>query len=172
MTLEALGSTYRVPFDPVLEDFSEARPRVIQMDHEAIEALGRDPITLKSYSLPNRPWQVSIFGLVVMTVLLLGRRSTLNPGPRSLYRPLANKFPSLFPWLWNIQPFVLGLMAVLHTIEAAWMDRTRLRKHSVPRFSILWFKWVMSAFIEGFGSFWRLDEMVAKEHRKKAGQKH
>lgn len=172
MTIKALGSTYRVPFDPPLKDYSEARPRVVTMDYEAIEGLGRDTITLNSYTLPRKPWQISIFGLVVCTVLLLGRRDTLAPGPRSLLRPLATKFPALFPWLWKIQPLVLLFMLVMHTGEAMWMARSRLRKHSVPVFSRLWFKWVASTFIEGFGSFMRLDEMVEEERVRREKKGH
>lgn len=56
--------------------------------------------------------------------------------------------------------------------QAYHMDRTRLQPHSVPRLSSLWWKWVVSTFIEGFHNFWRFDAIVERERRRKEKAKH
>lgn len=63
-------------------------------------------------------------------------------------------------------------LLVLHMTEAVWMARRRLRKHSVPTFSRLWWKWFLSTFVEGVGAFIRFDRMVEAEKVKRANAKH
>ena len=67
---------------------------------------------------------------------------------------------------------LLGGMVVIHGSEAVHMARTRLEKHSVPLFSKLWWKWVVSTFFEGVGNFIRFDGIVREEEEKKMKAKH
>jgi hypothetical protein len=47
----------------------------------------------------------------------------------------------------------------------------RLRPHRVPVTSRLWWTWMTSCFIEGFGAFKRFDAIVRREKAKKEQQK-
>lgn len=167
LTITALGSTYRVPFDPPLKaDYSDARQRLVALDQDCIAKLGRDPVTIKKYTLPAGVGQTSVAVVCLFTFVLLARRETLAPGADSPLRPLADKFPGVFENLWKAQPWVFYPLAAIHTFESFWMGRTRLAKHSIPTFSPLWFTWSLSTLIEGFGSFERFDDMVKADKEK------
>ena len=47
------------------------------------------------------------------------------------------------------------------------MARSRLAKYNVPRYSALWWKWILTTFVEGFTNFHRFDECVEEEKREK-----
>lgn len=165
-------SIYRIPFDPPLKDWSETRPRVVDMDAECRTSLGRDEITLKDYMLPRRGYQVAVTALCILTYLVMGRRATLAPAEGSVLKGMSERYPAVFAWLWRVQPWALYPLLVTHVVETVVMDRTRLRRHSVPRLSGLWWKWFVSTFVEGFGAFHRVDEMIAGERKKKEKAKH
>jgi hypothetical protein len=54
-------------------------------------------------------------------------------------------------------------MLAIHFTEAFLLDRTRLRKYGVARGSSLWWKWIASVFIEGWGCW---DRIAAEVKRK------
>lgn len=47
----------------------------------------------------------------------------------------------------NIVPW----LALAHALESVLFDQLRMRKYGVPRWSLLWWKWELSCFIEGVG---------------------
>ena len=167
---------YRVPFDPPLRDFGESRRRLVAMDQDAIVGLHRHPITVKSYKLPRKFWQITIMALSIFTYLLAARRRALLPGHGNnggpLLRTVASRFPSLFSFLHRTQPMILWPLVAAHLIEAVFMSQKRLRSFSVPLLSTLWWKWTLSTFLEGYGAFCRLDEMVGEEEARRNRQKH
>lgn len=63
-------------------------------------------------------------------------------------------------------------MVVLHLCEAAYMVRGRLERHSVRWLSGVWWLWAASAFLEGWGSFVRFDEVVREEEERREKVKH
>ncbi|KAL8865997.1 MAG: hypothetical protein Q9174_006564, partial [Haloplaca sp. 1 TL-2023] len=69
-------------------------------------------------------------------------------------------------------PILFYPIVALHGSEAIYMEQTRLKKHTVPRLSSLWWKWIGSTFIEGKGAFIRFDKVVKEEEEKKAKAKH
>jgi len=77
--------------------------------------------------------------------------------------------PETFLWLVKgIQPVVLAI----HIGETWLLDRTRLRKYGVLRGSALWWKWVVSCLIEGFGCFQRIDGMIKQKKVEAEATKH
>jgi hypothetical protein len=77
---------------------------------------------------------------------------------------------------YTIQPALITSMLAIHLAEAAWMHATRLRRYNVPLLGRVWWAWMLSTFIEGFGAFQRLDALVreeeaAEEEKKKRGEK-
>jgi len=66
-------------------------------------------------------------------------------------------------------------MLVVHISETVYLARTRLQKHQVKTGSPVWWSWVISSFIEGFGAIQRFDAVVQdkeEEKKKKKGKKH
>ncbi|MCJ1379672.1 hypothetical protein MMC17_002774 [Xylographa soralifera] len=161
---------YIIPLDPPLASWSEARSRVVAMDSESIDGLKRSKITVKKYKRPKGLWIVVPF-LVAGTITAFSKRSNFEPGS-FLYDYLLNSVPDFAKFCHTIQPYLLPGILMIHTTEAAHMASSRLDKHSVPRFSPLWWKWVISAFFEGIGAFRRLDRIVADEEDLKAKIKH
>lgn len=145
ITLSAGGRTFFVPIDPPLKSFSEARERVVKMDQDCIEALGRDSITIKEYRAP-KGFDAVIFATCFSTYILLSR-----PQHVSFVFQLVPEFAAFVS---RIRLLVLYPMIVIHVVEASLMIR-KLQRHSVPLFSGLWWAWCASCFIEGVGSFRR-----------------
>jgi hypothetical protein len=154
ITLSAGSRTFFIPLDPPLKSFSEARERVVKMDQDCIEALGRDSITIKEYRAP-RGFHAVIFATCFGTYILLSRQSNVLPGSL-LYESTFKFIPQFAAFVLKVRLLVLYPMIALHAFEAFLMSR-KLERHSVPLFSKLWWAWCISSFIEGVGSFQRYD---------------
>jgi len=152
------GALYTIPLDPPLSSLKEARERVVQMDREAIAGLGRSAV--KEYRSP-KGFHAVVFGLCLFTYVVFSRRGNVLPGSL-VYDYLLKHVPGS-SYFAGIQPAVLWLMVGIHAAEAVVMAR-RLGRHSVPLLSRLWWMWVGSCFIEGYGSFqrWSLPHEVLK----------
>jgi len=161
---------YIIPLDPPLASWSEARLRVVAMDSESIDGLKRSKITVKKYKKPRGLWIVVPI-LVAGTLVAFSKRSNFEPGS-ILFDYLLKSVPDFAKFCHTIQPYLLPGVIAIHATEAAHMASSRLDKHSVPRFTLLWWKWVISAFFEGVGAFRRLDQIVADEEDLKAKIKH
>jgi len=68
----------------------------------------------------------------------------------------------------NYQRLAFWTLLILHTAEAAWLDVSRLQKHGIPRFSGLWWKWILGHLVVGFPNFGRFDALVKEKERAKA----
>jgi hypothetical protein len=158
MTIVAGGRPYNVPFTPPLQSYQEVRERVVQMDQESIEGLGRSPVTIKEYLPPKKPAHVIIFAACLLTFLMYSRKEILLPGSAP-YEAIFKHVPQFAEFAAKIRPYVLYPMLAIHTTEAFLMAM-RLEKHSVPLFSRLWLTWVVSNFIEGFGAFQRFVSLL------------
>ncbi|MCJ1288578.1 hypothetical protein MMC34_000106 [Xylographa carneopallida] len=161
---------YIIPFDPPLASWSEVRPRVVAMNSESVKGLKRSNITVKKYMRPKGVW-IAVPFLVAGTMVAFSKRSNFEPGS-FLYDHLLKSVPDFAKFCHAIQPYLLPGVIMIHTTEAAHMASSRLEKHSVPRFSSLWWKWIISTFFEGAGAFMRLDRIVADEEERKAKIKH
>lgn len=166
-------SIYLIPLDPPLTSFSETRARVVEMDAAALAGLGRADVTVKRYTTPSALGLLNMT-LVALTFLLMHRRANLaaDDGHWLLFRPLVARFPATFAFLYRLQPWLFLPVLAIHTAEAWWLDRSRLRRHSVPRMSAVWWKWVVGHFFEGFTSYQRFDRLVLDERAKKEKRTH
>lgn len=156
-----------VPFNPPLKSLREARERVVQMDKEAGEALNRHPVTLKQY-LPPRGGHLFNFTMCLTVTVAFSRAANFQPGS-ILYDNAFGYVPGFAAFCVKVQPIVLGVMLFLHTIETGMMTR-KLARHSVVPASGVWWKWVLSTFVEGATAFWRIDSFVKKS--EKAPKEH
>lgn len=145
LVLSAGGRTISIPLDPPLKSFSEARERVVKMDQDCIEALGRDSITIKEYRAP-KGFEAVIFATCFSTYILLSRPENVSF--------VFQMIPDFAAFVLKIRLLVLFPMIAIHVFETSLMIR-KLQRHSVPLFSKLWWAWTASCFIEGVGSFRR-----------------
>lgn len=145
LVLSAGGRTISIPLDPPLKSFSEARERVVKMDQDCIEALGRDSITIKEYRAP-KGFEAFVFATCFSTFILLPRPENVSF--------VFQMVPEFAAFVLKIRLFVLFPMIAIHAVEAVLMIR-KLQRHSVPLFSKLWWAWTASCFVEGIGSFRR-----------------
>jgi len=169
LILRAQGTRYLVPIDPPMKDFSEARERLVALRKESLRRLGRSDVTLTEYRAP-RGVQIVIFGLCLFTYVSCFRRSNLLPGA-FVYENLGYKYaPDFAHFVYNIQPLLFPVMVGIHVLESTLLAVLRLKPLGVPFMSGLWCTWVGSCFIEGFGAFQRIEQIVKAERAKKGGK--
>ena len=169
--LSSNGTPHAIPIKPAMTSWSEARPRVVAMDAEAVDGLGASNITVREYRLPHGFFMTVVFVACALTHVAYWRRANFEPGS-ILYDTLLKTVPSFAGFCRLIQPLLFVFMMGLHGGEAVWMARSRLEKHTVRMFSRVWWMWVLSCYVEGFGSFIRFDECVREEKARREGMKH
>ena len=161
---------HTIPLDPPLESWAEARARLVEMDADACKGLGCSNITVKTYA-PPKGFMAFVFGACLWSYLTFSRRSHFLPG--SLYYDYFFRFvPGLASFCYKFQPLMISLMVVLHGAEVIHLAITRLEKHTVPVFSQLWWKWILSDFVEGVGALTRFNRIVNEERLKRERQEH
>lgn len=164
------NSHHVININPPLESWSDARARTVAMDAEAVEGLNRSKITVKKYTRP-KGLSIVVPIAVACTLAAFSLRSNFQPGSY-LYDYLLESFPVFARFCYTIQPLLLPLVVGIHSAEAAHMASSRLEKHSVPMCTLLWWKWILNCFLEGFGSFVRFDGMVKKEDELRTKATH
>ena len=162
--------SHAIPIKPAMTSWSEARPRVVAMDGEAVAGLGASNITVKQYK-PPRGFMTAVFVACLLTFITFCRRANFEPGS-IFYDTLLKYVPNFAKFCWTYQPLGFGLMVAMHAGETVWMVKSRLEKHTVRTFSRVWWMWVLSCFVEGTGSFIRFGECVEEEKAKREGMKH
>lgn len=170
MIIQSSNGYCTVPIDPPLTSWSQARERVVAMDAEATAGLGRSNITVKKYKRPNG-FMAVVFVAAACTFVVFSKRSNFEAGS-FIYDSLLKHTPGFAKWCYKIQPLVIYPMLTIHGWEAYHMQKSRLQRHNVPFMSKLWWKWFLSTFIEGVGSFMRFDRIVKEEREKQEKAKH
>jgi hypothetical protein len=181
MTVKSSYGRSLIPLDPPLNGYGEARERMVRMNAEALKGLGLSDIKVTEYVPPKMGWQLGMFGLCLVAFV------SFSPfGSPDLGREAANSRVNLLYLFWSVGGLVPGLsffahdlaiylfvfMCVIHGGEASWLAYSRLSKHQVPAFTLVWWQWVLSCFIEGLGSFIRFDQMITQKEEEKAKKKH
>ncbi|KAI6709779.1 hypothetical protein PZA11_005656 [Diplocarpon coronariae] len=159
------GKAHTIPFHPPMKAWSETRARSVEMDREARSALNISSIRINEYEPPRKPVHVAVFVTCFFTVVTLATHSLILPGTWVYDVPLRwfPGGPEMFLWLARtiFWPFI-----AIHIFESWNLDRTRLRKHGVERGTTLWWKWITSCCIEGYGCYQRIDATVAKKTKE------
>lgn len=158
------GKTRAVPFNPPMTAWSEARTRTVEMDKEARAGLGVSSIKITEYEWPKGVFQWSIIGLIAFASVVYFYRNEIVPGT-FVYDELLPFFPGGHSWFFNVVRWLPHFVIIVHLGEAIWLDIGWLQKHDVRRGSALWYKWFLSAMVEGGGSIARV---VAQVKRKQA----
>jgi hypothetical protein len=151
IAFECAGMKYRTALDPPMASFRDARERLVQMDKECTQALGRSDITIKEYTAPTGLYLV-LFIIVSTTLVAFRTRKNFETGSI-----ISAVVPGSFAqFCWTIQPFIWYGMLAIHGVETWHMARGRLRKHNVNTRSKVWWSWIGTTFIEGVGAYNRL----------------
>lgn len=162
--------TYTVPIQPAMTSWPDARPRVVAMDAEAVAGLQRSNITVKRYEKPT--WFTTlVICLVIFNLIVFPRRRNFLPGSL-FYDNVLVYVPGFARLCLRMRPTVLLLIGLVHPAEMWYMYTSGLRRHTVPTFSVLWWKWIVSVMFEGYGAMARFNRVVAEEERKRASAKH
>lgn len=166
-----------IPIAPPMTSLSEARERLVSMHHASLRALDLADFRITRVVPPNKPWQWLIHAAVAVTLFTF----VLWPSPAS-FEPGSGHFPAVFwslggltPWLARLaarlRAPVLAFILVVHTAEAAWFARARLRRYWVPPFSgALWWGWVAVVWLGGVAGIARFDDYVAGLERERAAK--
>jgi hypothetical protein len=165
------GNMSTIPLYPPMTSWSEARMRTVEMDREARAALGISSIRITEYERPKSALHITIFSLCVLTFVIFTTRQWIVEG-MWVYDNVLPWFPGGPEWfLWIAKMIALPVLAI-HLSEAYTLDKTRLRRHGVERGSALWWKWISSCFIEGFGCFARIDDTVKRKELEALKSEH
>ena len=167
MSFSCGGKTHRIPLDPPMNSYRDARERAVQMDKESLAGLKRSDITVNEF-LPPKGLYLAGFLIVATTFLAYSQRWWFAEGA-VVERVLG---PGFARFSWTIQPYLIAFMLVVHSAEAAYFIPNRLVKHSVNPRSVIFWQWLGTTFIEGVGSFNRFDKYIARKQEEKAKLKH
>lgn len=167
MTFSASGKTYRVPFEPPLDSYREARERVVAMDKECLAGLGRSDITIDEFIWPTGIYGLE-FAIIAATFLGFSQRWWFEPG-RVVEQFLGAGFAR---FAWTIQPWLILGMALVHGAELVYFIPTRLSKHSVSLRSPVWWQWAVAEFVCGIFCTSRFDALVRRKREAKEKQQH
>ena len=167
MTFSASGKTYRVPFEPPLDSYREARERVVAMDKECLARLGRSDITIDEFIWPTGIYGLE-FAIIAATFLGFSQRWWFEPG-RVVEQFLGAGFAR---FAWTIQPWLILGMALVHGAELVYFIPTRLSKHSVSLRKLVWWQWAVAEFVCGIFCTSRFDALVRRKRGAKEKQQH
>lgn len=154
-----------------MKTLREARERLVQLDKDALEVLGRSDITVAAYIPPYvHPLHMFNFTLCFLVYVAFSRRSNFRPGSL-LYDSLLVHLPGFGRFCLAIQPLLITVMLGIHLLETGLMAK-KLRRHGLTPLDGLWWAWAGSCFVEGITSFKRMDGLIEGKQREKAAKKH
>jgi len=171
MIINCRGQESVISFNPPMQAMREARERLVQLDKDALQVLGRSEIPITTF-IPAyvKPGHLLNFTQCLLTYSLLPRSAHFTPGSR-LYETLLFPFPTFAAFVARVGWLVFLLMVAIHLVEATLMAR-KLARHGCTFLDVVWWKWVGTCFVEGITSFWRLDDLIEEKQREKAAKKH
>ncbi|PWW73864.1 hypothetical protein C7212DRAFT_213741 [Tuber magnatum] len=152
------ATTY-LPIRPSpMQNLSESGERLVYMANECLTGLGLSPYVIKTYPPPG------IVGIVLMVSVLMGLwvfsdEGNLAEGSFARVYLLQNYHP-LADFLMRTHRTSFLTIATTHLAECIYLQKSRLRKHQVKPFSKVWWLWIMSGALEGYGVFERFDKEV------------
>ncbi|OAA79248.1 hypothetical protein LEL_02734 [Akanthomyces lecanii RCEF 1005] len=170
MHIRAGGFNHAVPFVPPLRGWDDIRPRLAEMDAVARRDLGVSDITVATYVAP-RPADWIVFCAVTFYFVSAASLPWLVHGTTA-WSLLNGGFPGGAPMFrWLVKVLFVPVLGI-HVTECYLLDRLRLSRHGVERFTGIWLLWEVSCFLEGLMTWRRFDELVAEKQKQKDAKKH
>lgn len=158
------GKEHTVNFTPPLSSWEEMRGRFVEMDTTARDALS--DVVVTEYAPPEGT-AAAVFCLIVFYFTCYASLGLVVPGS-----PLWNLNEAIFPggavtYKWVVSIIFWPVVAI-HTAEAIAFDQTRMKRHGVPRFGVLWWLWEVNCWVEGYTCWKRIDEIIEEKREIKA----
>jgi hypothetical protein len=127
-------------------------------------ARSRPEPRITSYEPPKLPHHLAIFAGCLLGYYTFIAHPWIVPGTFIYDKLVVPWFPGGAPWFFFIVRMRVAVpLLCIHLGEAYLLHRTRLSRYGVRTGSGLWWAWVLSCFVEGFGSFQRIDAMLKKQ---------
>lgn len=165
------GQQVVVPFDPPMKALRDARERLVQLDKDSLQALGRSDITVTTFIPPTaKLGHLFNFTQCLLAYILLPRPANFQPGS-VLYDNLLFRVPSFAAFVAQISLVVFAIMVPIHLFETGLMAK-KLLKHGCSPADGVWWKWIGTCLVEGITSFWRLNGLIEGKTREKEAKKH
>jgi hypothetical protein len=169
MLISASGQQHKIPFTPPLESLRDARTRLVAMDADARAALNIGDVVVDGWQPPRLDANGVLAGFL-WVYFVIGA---------ALWTPSTRDFVTtqLMPRVVG-DPVIRGYLVAgirysfwpvvsIHVVETAMLERTRLQKYGVQRFSAPWLLWLVSFFVEGVAAMWRFDRVVESKRKLK-----
>ena len=153
ITMSSGSNLYHIALEPPMQTLMETRARLVYLDQKAIDAKGRSTVTVKEYRGPSTLFEIFIFTACVFTLTVLSRKQNVTSGSW-LHDVMLFHAPG-FAHVPEKMQSIFWPMLCIHCAEAVFMATVKLNRHTVPVGSSLWWKWVISTFIDGLFSFRR-----------------
>ncbi|KAL1585045.1 hypothetical protein WHR41_06128 [Cladosporium halotolerans] len=167
MTIHAFPNAHRIPFDPPLSSYRDARARLVAMDAECRLALRRSDTTISEFLYPSGTYALEVL-IVAATFAAYSSRRWFAPAG-----PVAGLLGEGFAgFSWTIQPWLFWGMVAIHAAELAWFVPARLRRHSVNVRRREFWLWCAAEFLGGVFCSRRFDALVERRRREAEGRKH
>ncbi|KAF1925419.1 uncharacterized protein M421DRAFT_423736 [Didymella exigua CBS 183.55] len=160
-----------VTFNPPMKSLREARERLVQMDKDTLQILGRSDITVNRYIPPYaKLGHLFNFTQCMLVYLLLPRGANFEPGSL-MYDTFLFMVPAFARFVLQVRWIVLPVMLAIHITESFIMAN-KVKRHGLSSADTVWWQWVGSSFVEGVTAFWRLNELIAEKQKEKDAKKH
>ena len=164
--------SYKIPVDPPLQTWADARPNLLAMDRSARSALDRSEASVRYYKPPDRSWMYSWLIFVLFVFACFSSRSNFLTGA-FVYETFGLKHAGIFArFCYWIFPYYWTFVITVHVIEVVTMARGSIRKYNVRTGSALWWKWVFGISLEGFACIVRFKEVAKEAEERLKKQKH
>ena len=165
------GQQAVITFDPPMKSLREARERLVQMDKDSLQVLGRSDISITTFIPPTaKIGHLFNFTQCLLAYILLPRPANFRPGSL-LYDGLLFRVPSFASFVAQIGWIVFVIMLPIHLFETGVMFK-KLLKHGCSPADGVWWKWMATCLVEGVTAFWRLDGLIEGKRREKEAKKH
>ncbi|KAK4213238.1 hypothetical protein QBC37DRAFT_423393 [Rhypophila decipiens] len=191
------GATHIIRIDPPMATWDDRRQRLTEMTMEARKGLGNEnettpdsdpepdsvsPIIITEYRSPSvYDFFVGVAVLAYFTSYTMIRLGLFTPtteiyqkwAPYStmMYNTVDKLHPGGVEWFTWLVQYIFYVVLFIHIAEVITMDRIRLSRYGVKRFTLVWFKWMTTTFFEGYMAFMRIDGLVEElEAEKKKKQ--
>ncbi|RMZ74283.1 integral membrane [Pyrenophora seminiperda CCB06] len=160
-----------IAFDPPMKSLREVRERVVQLDQDALQILGRSDISITTF-IPTytNPAHLGLFIVCSLCFLLFPRQANWQPGSL-LYDNVLYHVPRFANFVAKVGWTIFVFMVPIHATECVIMAR-KLARHGCTFLDAVWWKWVGTCFIEGVASFARLNALIEEKRKEKAAKTH
>lgn len=120
-------------------------------------------VTIDEYQFPKGSKQVGTLVCAVLMALSTKRRF-IEPGSLLHDQVLARGGAKVVQYSKHVQNFLFYFLFGAHGVETVHFALTKLKRHKVKALSLLWLKWIVTAFVGGTFAIQHFDEVVeAKE---------